>query len=172
MRSKIILCLKTAWVIAAFMTVLVATTVCGSADHQACSAAGNTMFLFMLVLSFPLGLVFLLISLIFFDGGGGTLASEYALTWFIMLCGGCCQWFVLVPRLFGKPQFILLDLRTPAREISKVVVALPAPVPAPRPAAIETIAASRRGPRPSKPAKRIKPFDRLGRTPLERVIER
>src|SRR5690349_13286539 len=109
MRSKLILCLKAAWIVAAFMTVLVATTVCGS-DDQACFAAGETMLLFMLLLSFPLGLVFFLISAIFVKNGGGDFASDYVFGWFIMLCGGACQWFILVPRLFAKPHFTVLDL--------------------------------------------------------------
>src|SRR5215831_239979 len=171
MRSKIILCLKTAWLVAAFMTVLVATTVCGSSD-QACFATGETMLLFMLLLSFPLGTVFLLISMIFFEGLGGHLAADYAFIWFMMLCGGCCQWFILVPRLFAKPQLTLLDLRTSPNEISKRLVALPAPAPEASAAALETIAVSGPRVRSTKPARRIKPFDRLGRTPLERVINR
>ena len=172
MRSKIILCLKTAWIVAALMTVLVATTICGSSD-QACFVTGDTMLLFMGILSFPLGLVFLLLSLLFVDGPGSYLASDYALAWFIMLCGGCCQWFILVPRLFAKPQFTLLDLRTQPNETPKRSVAVAAPASKPSPAAIEAIVSAR----PSvtsakKTARSIRPLDRLGRTPLERVINR
>jgi hypothetical protein len=171
MRNKIILCLKTAWVVAAFMTLLVATTVCGSAD-RGCFAAGQTMLLFMMVLSFPLGPVFLLISLIFVESPVGHFASDYAFAWFIMLCGGCCQWFILVPRLFGKPKFTLLNLKTPPNEISKRLVALPAPALTPSGTATETIATSRPRVRSTKRTRRVTPFDKAGRTPLERVINR
>jgi hypothetical protein len=170
MRNKIILCLKTAWIVAAFMIVLTATAVCGSAD-QACSAAADTMLLFMSLLSFPLGLVFLLISSLFVAPSAGP-ASDYAFTWFIMLCGGSCQWFILVPRLFAPPQFTVLNLRTPPNAISRSLVAPPAPTPKPPEAAIETIAVSRPSVRSRKPPNRTRPFDRLGRTPLERVINR
>jgi hypothetical protein len=130
------------------------------------------MLFFMLLLSFPLGIVFLLISSLFVAPFGGPYASDFAFAWFIMLCGGACQWFILVPRLFAKPQFTVLDLRTPPNPISRRLVALPAPAPKPPLVAIETIAVARPSVRSRKPAKRIRPFDRLGRTPLERVIKR
>jgi len=130
------------------------------------------MLLFMGILSFPLGTVFLLISLIFVDGPAGYLASDYAFAWFIMLCGGSCQWFILVPRLFAAPQFTLLDLRTPPNETPKRLLAVPAAAPKASPVAVETIASARPGVRSTKAARSIRPLDRLGRTPLERVINR
>jgi len=52
MRGHIKLCLITAWLTAALLVLLMGTNLCVSTD-EACLAAGETMFLLMLLLSFP-----------------------------------------------------------------------------------------------------------------------
>lgn len=169
MRSKVLLCLKTAWCVAALMILLMGTNMCTTTD-QACAAAADTMWFFMLLLSFPAGIVFLIGSLIVLDFAGSHYPADFIFAWFIMACGGCLQWFVIVPRLFDKPKFILLDLnavKAPVPAISQVAPAttqpintscrIPPPVRGPR----------NRG---AKRTNRVTAFDSRGQTPLERVI--
>ena len=175
MRSQIILCLKTAWLVAALMILLVGTNVCVSTD-EACSAAGETMFLFMFLLSFPIGLVFLLISMIFVESAGGHYPSDYIIAWFILACGGCCQWFILVPRLFAKPTLTLLDLRQ-IREPSNAVsqsstAATPSSIETSQGRSLPSVDVAATSIRTRKVRNHVVPFDRRGRTPLERVISR
>jgi len=172
MRSKILRYLKIGWCVAALMILLMGTQVCTATD-EACAAAGDTMFLFMLLLSFPTGIVFLTISLIFVNAGGEHYPADYILAWFIMAGAGCLQWFVVVPRLLDKPKFTLLDLR-----------AVPVPVPPiphltqPPSQALVTAAQSPQIPptlrgrriRAPKRRNRVPAFDSRGQTPLERVI--
>src|SRR5207253_10983287 len=127
MRSKIILCLKTAWLVAALMILLTGTNMCVSTD-EACFAAGVTMFFFMFLLSFPFGVVFLFLSMVFLESGSVHYPSDYVTAWFIMACGGCCQWFIVVPRLFAKPTLTVIDLRNsqvPQGAISQPSIATP-----------------------------------------------
>lgn len=174
MRSKIVLCLKTAWCVAALTILLVGTNMCVSTD-EACSAASDTMLFSMLLLAFPTGVVFLLVSMIIFESAGGHYPSDYIFAWFIMACGGCLQWFIIVPRLFDKPGFTTIDLKpiqVPAGEIPPV-----APVPS---QPLITISQSSQAPSVVKARKsqapkrknRVVAFDSRGRTPLERVIDR
>ena len=174
MRSKIILCLKTAWLVAALMILLTGTNMCVSTDG-ACFAAGETMFLFMFLLSFPFGVVFLFLSMIFLESGGVHYPSDYISAWFIMACGGCCQWFIVVPRLFAKPTLTVIDLRKSHEPSS--VISQPSNATSPSLAGTQcrnlpslNTAATRI--RARKARDRIVPFDRRGRTPLERVINR
>jgi len=171
MRSKIILCLKTAWVVAALMLLLVGTSVCAAADH-ACFVVSNMMLFFMFLLTFPIGPVLLLGSIILLEFPGDS--STFVVPWFIMACGGFCQWFIVAPRLFANPGFTVLDLNlaTTSQQVFEPQTASQPAVGnvehrnAP-PINFVAPAVSRR---PSR--NRIQPFDRLGRTPLERVINR
>src|SRR5256885_6873566 len=175
MRNKVILCLKTAWLVAALMILLTGTNMCVSTD-EACSAAGETMFLFMFLLSFPFGAVFLFLSMIFLESGAVHYPSDYISAWFIMACGGCCQWFIVVPRLFAKPTLTVIDLRK-SQEPSGVISqssnatspSLVGPSPCRNLPSLDTATTRIRAP---KARDRIVPFDRRGRTPLERVINR
>src|SRR2546430_2500040 len=54
MRGHIKLCLITAWLTAALLVLLMGTNLCVSTD-EACLAAGETMFLLMLLLSISVG---------------------------------------------------------------------------------------------------------------------
>ncbi|HBB98375.1 MAG TPA: hypothetical protein DC054_23585 [Blastocatellia bacterium] len=175
MRNKVILCLKTAWFVAALMILLTGTNMCVSTD-EACFAAGETMFLFMFLLSFPFGVVFLFLSMIFLGSESVHYPSDYITAWFIMACGGCCQWFIVVPRLFAKPTLTVLDLRQSQRPSA----AISPPSNVPSPSLIETSQSHNLQSadpvinkiRTRKVRSGIVPFDRRGRTPLERVINR
>ena len=144
---------------------------CTTTD-QACAAAGDTMWFFMLLLSFPAGIVFLIGSLIFLDFAGGHYPADFIFAWFVMACGGCLQWFVIVPRLFDKPKFTFLDLNSvqvPVTAISKVAPATPQPLVTSSRIPLPVSGPRSRGP---KRKNRITAFDSRGHTPLERVINR
>ncbi|MFN2576090.1 MAG: hypothetical protein ABR607_00200 [Pyrinomonadaceae bacterium] len=175
MRSKIILCLKTAWFVAALTILFMGTNMCASTD-AACLAAGETMFPLMFVLSFPFGVVFLFLSMLSLQSGTAHYPSDYITAWFIMACGGCCQWFLVVPRLFAKPTLTALDIGQidgPSIPISQPSTAgassLVATLQAHRLPSVDRVATNIR---PRNTGKRTIPFDRRGRTPLERVINR
>src|SRR5437899_4325217 len=110
MRRQLKLCLITAWLTAALMVLFMGTNLCVSTD-EACLAAGETMLLFMLLLSFPTGIVFLFISMFFLEADTVHNPSAYLTAWFIMTGGGCIQWFILVPRLLEGRKLTILDLK-------------------------------------------------------------
>ena len=112
-----------------------------------------------------------------------------------MACGGAVQWFVIIPRLFAKPDSIVLNLQTPPR--SQAVTSTDrgmdartevAASTAARAGGVETLedlkvldlqpeVSSKNKLNVMAPTKLrrktinlIPPFDRKGRTPLERVI--
>ena len=154
MRRYIKLCLITAWLTAVLLVLLMGTNLCVSTD-EVCFAAGETMFLFMLLLSFPTGIVFLIVSMFFLGTDSVHYPSDYIIAWFIMTCGGCFQWFVVLPRLVKRQSLTILDLKRgeePLRTTAADVC----------PGAL----------REQKSFRRILAFDRYGRSPLERVIGR
>ena len=152
MRGHIKLCLITAWLTAALLVLLMGTNLCVSTD-EACLAAGETMFLLMLLLSFPTGIVFLFISMFFLETDSVHYPSDYIIAWFIMTCGGCLQWFIVVPRLLEGRKLTILDLKQDERS-SKTI-------------AVDVCSSAVRK---RKLFRRIRAFDRHGRSPLGRVI--
>src|SRR6185436_1165707 len=102
MRKQVILCLKVAWAVAALMTLLTGTSLCTSTEVH-CVAAGNMMSFFMVLLTFPTGIVFFPIALAFVDTIGGHYPSAFIIAWSVLAIGGCVQWFYFVPRLLEKP---------------------------------------------------------------------
>lgn len=149
MTSRIILCLKTAWLAAAVMLLLVGTDSCMSSDGL-CFPVGETMISWMIVLSFPAGIPFVIAAAIILEIGGIDYPFDYITFWLTMTCGGYLQWFVILPRVFAKPQFVTLNLKQPSK-----------------PAISDTPSAPVRKARKTKwPAA----FDRYGRTPLERAL--
>src|SRR5205085_1560573 len=122
-----------------------------------------------------LGVVFLLISMVFLESGGH-YPSDYITAWFIMACGGCSQWFVVVPRLFAKSTLTVIDLRQSQRPSD--AISQPSNVPSPSLSAslpsrnLPSVEAAAIKIRARKARKGIVPFDGRGRTPLERVINR
>ena len=154
MRRQVKLCLITAWLTAALMVLFMGTNLCVS-TNEACFAAGETMFLFMLLLSFPTGIVFLLISLFFLETDSVRYPSDYLIAWLIMTGGGCLQWFIVVPRLLEGRKLTILDLKRNEQPSNTIAADV-------RPSAV----------RKRKLFRRISAFDRQGHSPLERVISR
>jgi hypothetical protein len=109
MKERIILSLKTAWLTSAIAVLFMGTNLCVSTD-ESCVNAGETMLLLMFWLTFPTGIVSLLVSLTLIAGEKMHYPSDYITVWSVMFCAGCVQWFVLVPRIFAKPRFTVLEL--------------------------------------------------------------
>ena len=154
MKSRTKLCLKTAWLTTATVLLFMGTNLCVSTDSS-CFAAGETMLLFMTILSFPMGVVFVFASIFFLGTEGVHSPSDYITVWLIMACGGLLQWFIVIPRLFAKRDFTTLNLRQEDLPLKGLLVG--------------------DQPTSARAPKRIKPisaFDNRGRTPLERVIAR
>jgi hypothetical protein len=164
MKSRIKLCLKTAWLTTALVILLVGTNNCMSTD-KACLASGETMFLFMFLLSFPTGILFAFAAAIMLGGESIHYPVDFFTFWLMMTIGGYLQWFVVVPRVRAKPELTLLNLReaTPVpsivsqREIQEQTQS-----------ELQTRALEK--PRQSRRRKRIAAFDKYGRTPLERAL--
>ena len=153
MKSRIQLCLKTAWLTSVAVLLLMGINLCVSTD-SACFDAGATMILFMFILSFPTGFLFLLVSVLFISESFHP-PSQYITVWLIMTAGGFVQWFIIVPRLFAKRDFTILNLGQAESPVA-VPPGSPQSSPATRPKRVKTIC----------------PFDNRGRSPLERVIMR
>ena len=126
--------------------------------------------------------------MIFVDPGSIHQPSDFITAWFIMMCGGLLQWFLMVPDVFEKPGLTTLNLETSALSPSlgsqectptpsrEVIQAAPIPKAAvlesPAPAqskAVQVVGKEIRTRR--KSIKSIAAFDRTGRTPHERVID-
>lgn len=135
---------------------------------------------------FPTGIFFFLVAAIFVEPGSIHQSSGFITAWFIMMCGGLLQWFLIVPGLFEKPGLTTLNLETsaPLPSLGSQNITLPLPeVIQPAPVAKATVLESpapvqskaiqlvSNRTRTRKPIKSIAAFDRTGRTPLERVID-
>src|ERR1043166_7352037 len=113
------------------------------------------MFLFMLLLSFPTGIVFLLLSAFFLESYSVHYPSDYIIAWLIITCGGCFQWFIAVPRLLEGRKLTILDLKRNEQPSKTIAGDVPSSAVPER-----------------RLIRRISAFDRQGRSPLERVISR
>ena len=185
MKNQVKICLKIAWMVAAVAIFFMGTSMCVSTG-EACVQAGNAMFALMLLITFPTGIFFFLVSAIFVSPGSIHDPSDFVTAWFVMMCGGLLQWFVMVPSLFEKHGLTTLNLETsspflgsqdgrtkPSCEVIELVpvsdeTVLESPLPVQSKAA-DVVRNRTRTPR--KSIKSIMPFDRRGRTPLERVID-
>jgi hypothetical protein len=186
MKDQVKICLKTAWLVAAVAMLFMGTPMC-VANGQACVQAGNTMLTAMFIITFPTGVLFFLITTIFVDPSRIYQPADFVTAWFIMMCGGLLQWFLMVPGLFEGPGLTTLNLEKPAtltpvgsqdaqlplpeviqaaRVAQTTVTETPAPAQS-RPVQL----VSKRIRTPQKSIKSIASFDRTGRTPLERVID-
>lgn len=180
MKNQVKICLKIAWLAAAVTILFMGTTVCAAAG-EGCIQAGNAMLALMLLITFPTGVFFFLIASIFVDPGSIHQPSDFVTAWFVMMCGGLLQWFLLVPGLFETPGLTTLNLQTaPAIELQNTAsehsseMIQPASVSKPTVLATPASAVQSVSNRPRTRRKSIKPtapFDRKGRTPLERVID-
>lgn len=153
MKSRIQLCLKTAWLTTVVALLLMGANLCVSTDTT-CFEAGARMIVFMFILSFPTGFLFLLVSILFLPESFHA-PSQYITVWLIMAIGGLLQWFILLPRLFAKRDLTILNFRQAES---------PLEVP---PSSSQSSSAARR-----KRFRPISPFDNRGRSPLKRVITR
>ncbi len=186
MKNQVKICLKTAWLVAAVAILFMGTTMCVSTG-ESCVQAGNTMFSLMLLMTFPTGVFFFLVAAIFVDPGSIHQSSDFITAWFIMMCGGLLQWFLMMPGLFEKPGLTTLNLGTsaplPSAGSQDTTLPLrealqPAPLTkatflkSPAPVQLKAVQVVSKRTRPRrKPIKSIAAFDRTGRTPLERVID-
>lgn len=186
MKNQVKICLKTAWLVAAVAMLFMGTPMC-VANGQACLQAGNMMLTAMFLITFPTGVLFFLITTIFVDPGGISEPSDFVTAWFIMMCGGLLQWFLVVPSLFEGPGLTTLNLEKPATltPVGSQDAQLPLPEVIQATPIARTTVTKMPAPAPSKPVqlvsqrirtrrksiKSITAFDRSGRTPLERVID-
>ncbi len=94
-----------------FVVLVMGFNFCAATD-QACFDAGDRMFLMMAVLSFPAGFSALCVaSLLFLEPPASVdQLNDYVTFWLIMAGAGYLQWFVIIPRLFTKPNFTTLNL--------------------------------------------------------------
>jgi len=169
MKKQFILSVKVAWTVAAVVILVMYAGVCGSSD-QACRPASDTLLIAMGALTFPAGVVCIIASVIVCALLSGEFSAETFTAWFLMMCGGCLQWYIIVPLLLEEPKFTFLNLNSTLTATSMSV----------EPSAMKSNSAMKvtppvsetcvQAPRARKRHKRILAFDKFGRTPLERVI--
>lgn len=185
MKSQLKICLEIAWLAAAVAILLMGTSMCASTD-AACYQAGETMFFMMFWLSFPAGLLFALAALLFLHHGTVQYPSDFITAWMVLAFGGFLQWFVIVPRFFQKQDLTILKLETsptlpsPGAHESKsrsspepaplLKATIPDPPATAQSKAVQVLNDRKKARR--KSIRSIAAFDRRGRTPLERVIDR
>lgn len=147
--------------------------------------AGKIMFFTMFLLTFPTSAFSFCLLLPVIDPAFITEPGEFILVWLIMLIGGLVQWFLIVPNLAHGPELTTLNLgSSPAPSISTIENRTEDTPRVTEPTVMKRGAFSA-SQRPVTPAnlkkgsktrrqrsKPVVPFDRKGRTPLERVIAR
>jgi len=186
MKRRLKICLQIIWLSAAVAILFMGTDMCVSTD-AACYQAGQTMLFLMFWLSFPTSILFVIGALIFLDGAVHS-PSDFIFSWFVMGLSGLLQWFVVMPRLFETHHFTVLNLETvPSRSFSSDdVPALVAgdarmPVAADENTTVVEVTSgaskaanitSRRPRTPRTIPRPVAAFDKRGRTPFERVIDR
>ena len=143
-------CLKAVWIVAAVSVLLIGLGTCLAGDNP-CFEAGISMEGFMLLLSFPSSILFLLWFPVFYGAESIHYPVDYILFWLGAFVVGYLQWFVLIPRLFAAPVTTSLGF---ARKLRS------------KPAS------KRRRKRCVRPfaTYEMKPFDQEGKTPIERVF--
>src|SRR6267143_6070256 len=99
------LALKCAWITAVICIWFMSLGSCMT--EPSCFFAQNNLFPFMILLSFPGGLLFFLVVGPFIDFYP---SIDYSLLALGVLAVGYIQWFHVIPRLFGKPDITLLCL--------------------------------------------------------------
>ena len=160
MKNRIKLCLQVAWLTSAFVVLVLGFNFCAATD-QACFDAGDRMFLTMTVLSFPAGILGAMVaSSYLWPLDSVDQLNDYVTFWLTMAGAGYLQWFVIVPRMFAKPKITTLNLAAATKALS-----LEATKTVPKVTAAEIPP-----PRTRKRNRRIPPYDKRGRTPLERAM--
>jgi hypothetical protein len=160
MNSRLRLCFKVAWLTASVVILVMGTNNCVATDY-ACLAAGETMVAWMFVVSFPAGILSILVALFFLGPDSPNSLPTYLTLWLTLTCGGYLQWFVLAPKLFAKKELTVLSLQQKETANEPELREIAAKEPA------ENHRAPVRRPKPFRP---IAAFDRQGRTPLERAL--
>jgi hypothetical protein len=168
MRKQFICGVKVAWTVAALVALLMYIGACSS--NEACRPVGDTMLFFMGVVTFPAGLLCIILSVIVCGLLGGEYPRSEFTIWFLLVCGGCLQWYVVVPLLLEEPRLTLLNLHTtlPIPASAAATAAKP-DLSIATPSTVSVIQAPRK-PHARKRHHQVLPFDKFGRTPLERVI--
>jgi hypothetical protein len=167
MKKQVILCLKVGWAVAALMILFVGMNLCASTT-EACVVADNMMSFFMVLLTFPTGVIFFPIAMALADLAGGPYQTDLIIGWSVLAIGGFVQWYYLVPHLLEKPGLTLLNLNAqsapaPTRDpVSAPPTIATAKVDSPTPVRI----------RARKQQNQVRSFDKSGRSPLERVLNR
>jgi hypothetical protein len=98
-----------AWVLTSIAIFLLCFNVCMANDGN-CFHAGNYMLVCMMFLTFPCGLIYLLIVGLFFGSVDAHDPASYFLLWLGAFAAGYFQWFVLLPRLAGRQQITTLSI--------------------------------------------------------------
>ena len=173
MRKQVILCLKVAWVVAASMILLVGTQLCTSTE-VACVTADNAMSFFMVLLTFPSGIIFFPIAMALIDSFGGHYPSDFIIGWSVLAFAGFVQWFYIMPLLLEKPGLTVLNLSSEPAIVpvpATTTVSTERTIESPMPATTAVPPAPIRI-RARKQQNTIRSFDKSGRTPLERALHR
>ena len=172
MKKQFILCVKVAWTVAALIILLMYAGACGS-DNQACSLIDGTTLVLMGILTFPSGVLCVVTAAIVCGLISGEVPYAAFTTWFLMLVGGCLQWYIVVPYLLEEPRLTLLNLNStltePSTRVESSEVKFTSPIEASPSTTVPAIEAPRK-PLPRKRHNQVLAFDKCGRTPLERVI--
>jgi hypothetical protein len=172
MMNRVKLCFQVAWLTSAFVALVMSFNLCAATD-QACTDAGGRMFLVMVLLSFPAG-IFCVVAALFIlevilEVSSSDQLNEYLLFWWIMAGAGYLQWFVLAPRLFGKPEFTSLGLDK-VNKAEKTATQIPSPtITALSPPDTSAEIRPSQLPKPKR-VRRVRAYDHRGRTPLERAL--
>ena len=171
MRKQFIYGVKVAWTVAALVALLMYLGVCGS-DDQACRPVGDAMLFLMGFLTFPAGLVCIIASVIVCGLLGGEYPRGDFTIWFLLVCGGCLQWYVLVPLLLAEPEFTLLNLHSTPPLLASAEKSEVKSNPSIQISTTPAVAVVQvpHEPRARKRHHRVLAVDKFGRTPLERVI--
>jgi len=173
-RTSWVLITKCSWLAANIIIWLLGLG--GCIAEPKCSMAFNDLFPFLCLLAFPGSMLFLIGIAAFMEFIGPIDPAPpigYTLLSLSVLTIGYFQWFHVVPALFGKADLIVLGLREP---IAAAATSEPQDLPQslPTPVKIEPPTSLRIA--PPKPARinafAIPGFDKSGRTPLERAINR
>jgi hypothetical protein len=171
MRKQLIYGVKIAWTVAALVALVLYLGGCSSGD-QACRPIGETMLFFMGVITFPAGLICIIVSVIVCGLVGGEYPRSEFTIWLLLVCGGCLQWYIVVPMLLEERRFTLLNLHTtlPISKGIETSAVQPNPSIETSPTVSQPVIPTPRKPRARKRHNRVVAFDKFGRSPLERVI--
>lgn len=155
-RTNWVLVVKGVWLAANLTGWLMGLGSCTTEPN--CSLATNNLLPILFLLSFPGSLFFLIVNEVLLEIGvivDASPAMHYTFLSLGAIATGYIQWFHVLPALFGKRVFTTLSLNQPITTSTRE----------------REIPPKQRGPAIVK-ATQVQSFDRTGRSPLERVINR